>query len=325
MQNPYVNELAFYLGNAYPSFVYKINPDPIKDFIPVFISHMVEREEFEEKLAFLKNNNYRTITVNEFYSFIKGEASISQPTVCLTFDDGHKSLYKTAFPLLQKYNLKATAFIVPVFIGNPGWVTWDEITEMNKKGVIEFQSHTLEHKRIFTDNKVIDYNHTGLFKNELGLDKPAIILNGTETKDIPIGHPIYKMDSRMSDKLRYLENNKWETPEQQSNAILVDLTQSKIILEEKLNKPVQHLAYPWGIGSVLSQQLSRQAGYLTNFWGPVRGMPCNKAGGNPYKLVRLKDDYIFRLPGTKRKSLIAIFTLKLRRRNTARQYGGDIY
>jgi hypothetical protein len=117
----------------------------------------------------------------------------------------------------------------------------------------------------------------------------------------------------------------WETKKEQSDAILFDLKESKRILEEKTQKPILHLAYPWGIGSNLSVKLCKDAGYLSNFWGPTHGIPYNKVGSDPYKLIRLKDDYIFRLPGKGRISLGSVFLKKFIRRTTAKQKGKDIY
>lgn len=262
MENPYLVELTYYLRNAYPPFVYQLNPEPVKDYIPVFIFHKVTEKEFEEKLIFLKENNYHTITTRELYSFIKGDFIPKSPTIHLTFDDGHKSIYEIAFPLLKRYGFCITIFIVPTYMDKPNWLTWEQVDEMNKSGLIDIQSHTLEHKKI----------------------------------------------SKM-----------------QASAIFCSLTQSKKILEERLNKPIQHLAYPFGRGSSLAQTLSRKAGFLTNFWGSLIGHPYNTKGTDPYRLARLKEDYIFRLPGIGRKSLREIFAIKLRRRKKAKEQGVDIY
>lgn len=265
MENPYLLELSWYLRGAYPSFVLHPDPPPIKDYIPVFIFHKVEREGFEEKLKFLRDNFYNTITCDELYNFIQGKHSFSSPTVCLTFDDVHKSLYEIAYPLLKEYGFCAVAFVVPLFIGKEGWITWEGIDEMSRSGIIDFQSHTLNHRRM------------------------------------------------------------WGFSEEQSQTILSELKESRRILEERLNKPVRHLAYPYGRGSRLAQILSREAGFLTNFWGPLNGHPYNTKGTDPYKLARLKDDYIFRLPGKGRKSIREIFALKLKRRKEAKKLGIDIY
>jgi len=323
MQNPYITELNFYLKNAYPPFVTQRNTKQLKDYIPVFISHSVKVEEFEEKLIFIKQNDYKTITVSELYNFLKNNIYTDKPTICLTFDDGHESLYKTAYPLLKKYNFCATAFITPAFIGNPKWARWEQIIEMSKSGIIDIQSHCLDHKRIFVSNKIISFNNN-IFKNELGLDKPSIILNRKETTDLPEGMPIYEMDSRMSNKLRFL-GDRYETPDEQEKDIESNLLLAKKMLEEKLQKKIEHLAYPWGIGSNISQKISKEIGYLTNFWGPLIGVPYNNINSDPYKLVRLKDDYIFRLPGKNRKSLFNIFLLKIKRRQYAKKENHDIY
>jgi hypothetical protein len=323
--NPYLAELNFLSRNAYPSFVCHPFPKEIRGYIPVFISHSVQKEEFEEKLLYLKSNAYTTCSLDEMYDLLQGKAQLPPPTVCLTFDDVPRSMYETAFPLLKKYGFRATAFIVPSFVGTRGFLTWSEIAEMSHSGVVDIQSHTLEHKKIFVSDKPIGLSRPGFFTNTLGLDKPTILLDGKETKDIPDGTPLYEMDSRMSDRPRYLGNGKWETREEMEKAISRDLSGSKKILEEKLNKKIEHLCYPWGIGSRLSEELSRKAGYRTNFYGPVCGRPYNKIGCDPYGLVRLKDDYILRLPGKGRSSLMDVFLYKLRRRKGAVSSGRDIY
>jgi peptidoglycan/xylan/chitin deacetylase (PgdA/CDA1 family) len=321
--HPYLYELTLYLKNGYPPFVHQKKPSSPKDYIPVFISHSVRNEEFEEKLIFLHENHYKTITVTELYNLLKNNICPGTPTVCLTFDDGHESLYGTAYPLLKKYGFCATAFITPAFIGNKKWVTWEQIIEMSKSEIIDIQSHGFDHKRIFVSDKIISPTNN-LFKNELGLDRPSIILNGNETTNIPSEIPIYEMDSRMSNRLRFL-GDRYETPEEQKQDIKNNLALAKNILETKLGKQIEHFAYPWGLGSKLSQEASKETGYLTNFWGPLPGIPYNNQASDYYKLVRLKDDYIFRLPGKNRKSLLTVFSLKIKRRQAAKEKNHDIY
>jgi peptidoglycan/xylan/chitin deacetylase (PgdA/CDA1 family) len=323
--NPYLAELNFLSRNAYPSFVCHPFPKEIRGYIPVFISHAVGREEFEEKLLYLKSNAYTTCSLDEMTDFIQEKSKLSSPAICLTFDDVPRSMYETAFPLLKKYGFRATAFIVPSFVGTPGFPTWNEIAEMSRSGVVDIQSHTLEHKKIFVSDRPIGLSCPGSFTNALGLDKPTLLLDGRETKDIPDGTVLYEMDSRMSGRPRYLGNGKWETREEMEKAIFRDLAESKKILEEKLNKKIEHLCYPWGIGSRLSEELSRKAGYRTNFFGSVCGRPYNKVGCGMYGLVRLKDDYILRLPGKGRSSLLDVFLYKIRRRKGAASSGRDIY
>jgi hypothetical protein len=96
--------------------------------------------------------------------------------------------------------------------------------------------------------------------------------------------------------------------------IYEDLCDSRQILERNLGKPVEHLCYPWGTGSSIASSLSREAGYKSNFWVTIPHRRTNRTGNSPYQIQRIKDDYIFRLPGKGRKSLGEVFTMKLYRR-----------
>jgi peptidoglycan/xylan/chitin deacetylase (PgdA/CDA1 family) len=62
----------------------------------------------------------------------------------LTFDDGHASNYTDAFPVLRENGMRATFFIVPTLIGQPGYVSWDQLREMVSAGM-EVGSHSLTH------------------------------------------------------------------------------------------------------------------------------------------------------------------------------------
>lgn len=72
-------------------------------------------DKFEEQLKFLKDNNYKTLTLEEFSCYKKGTCKQPEKSVLITFDDGFYFNYKYAFPLLQEYNMNATVFIVGVY------------------------------------------------------------------------------------------------------------------------------------------------------------------------------------------------------------------
>ena len=105
-------------------------------------------------------------------------------------------------------------------------------------------------------------------------------------------------------------NERFESAEEQKKAIGLELQESKAIIENRLNKKVVHLCYPWFIGSNLSIEQSVQSGYKTNFWGTIPGIRENRIGSNPFKIVRLEERFIFRLPGEGRKSLIELIEEK---------------
>ena len=80
---------------------------------------------FREHLDYLKENNYKTLTMEEFYRWKCGEINLPYRSVLITFDDGFLSNYEYAFPLLKEYNMNATVFVVGSFIENSKESNWN--------------------------------------------------------------------------------------------------------------------------------------------------------------------------------------------------------
>ncbi len=108
--------------------------------------------QIEAHFKYLKHHGYSTITFEEL-SLIK-RFDQDKKYVMLTFDDGYRDNYTLLMPLLEKYGLKATVFMVTGKAEN-SWdlkdegrtfplLTSDQIIEMSKKGV-EFGAHTVTH------------------------------------------------------------------------------------------------------------------------------------------------------------------------------------
>lgn len=113
---------------------------------------------------------------------------------------------------------------------------------------------------------------------------------------------------------KYGEVSCFESEEKQRENIYKDLLESKQTIDNKLGgKTVNHLCYPWWVGCDLSKELSKKAGYLTNFWGiDKESRTKNRVGDDPYKVSRLlSDEYIFRLPGEGRKPLRKLIKEKI--------------
>ena len=68
----------------------------------------------------------------------------------ITFDDGYEDNYTNAFPLLQKYNVKATIFVVTSLIGKDGYCSAEQLYEMAHSGLVSVQSHGVSHTDLTT-------------------------------------------------------------------------------------------------------------------------------------------------------------------------------
>ena len=76
-----------------------------------------------------------------------------KPSLLITFDDGHKSDIEIVLPLLLERNATASFFIVPDFIGEKGFLNWNDVKKLSNAGM-DIGSHSLSHK----DFRTIDNN-----------------------------------------------------------------------------------------------------------------------------------------------------------------------
>ena len=74
---------------------------------------------FDEQMAYLKNHGYRVISMGELIGFLQLEQAIPEKAVVITIDDGYRSTYDIAFPILQKYGFTAALFIYTDFVDIP--------------------------------------------------------------------------------------------------------------------------------------------------------------------------------------------------------------
>ncbi|BCG65729.1 MAG: hypothetical protein methR_P3581 [Methyloprofundus sp.] len=141
----------------------------------------VSAKNFRAQLSYLKENNYHVISMSQFIEFLNF-GQIPKKSVLITIDDGWKSSYEIAYPILKKFGFSATLFIPTHFIRpqNKRAITWAQINEMVSDKTIDIQCHTKTHR-----------NLTKLKKNESFTDYLRAIdkelLNSTQTIHQQIG------------------------------------------------------------------------------------------------------------------------------------------
>jgi peptidoglycan/xylan/chitin deacetylase (PgdA/CDA1 family) len=102
----------------------------------------------------LRATGHHAVELGDVAAWIRQGLDLPSAAVVLTFDDGYRSTYEQAFPVLQAYGMKATVFLtvgpqgadgarLPSFEGRP-MLSWAEIHEMQRAG-ISFGAHTLTH------------------------------------------------------------------------------------------------------------------------------------------------------------------------------------
>lgn len=124
--------------------------------IPVIMYHSIDYndkltklsvspESFARQMEFLSKHHYNVVGLDKVASYLEKKEKVPPKTVAITFDDGFYNNYKYAYPVLKKYNLPATIFIITGWVGKPGYVGWNELREMADSGLITIGSHTKSH------------------------------------------------------------------------------------------------------------------------------------------------------------------------------------
>ena len=155
--------------------VFKIGEKNIR--IPILIYHAFQTpvpqddkyqlfstaERFEENVTTLLKEGYTFITLEELYQYKKGEIALPEKVVAITMDDGWLGNYTEAFPILQKYQVKATIFIVQNLVGTQGYFSWEQAKQMYDSGLVKIHCHGKSHIDYTTVSRaklVADYNET---------------------------------------------------------------------------------------------------------------------------------------------------------------------
>jgi hypothetical protein len=223
--------------------------------------------------------------------------------------------------------------------GGP-FATWVEILEMHASGAVDVQSHTRSHAMVFCADRIAGFVTPGYARRHF-LSRPLISLNGNPGYADPafLGMPLYPQRPRMSDCLRFFDDEgtrarcmdrvrkeggaayftrpgweqelrelagkpagSFETTRQREKAILEELDGSRAVLSSRLGvNTVRHICFPWGIAGTTALRVLAKTGYDTAFSDRLFGMRAVRAGDDPHRLMRLRNEFIFSLPGQGRR------------------------
>ncbi|MEL7598058.1 MAG: polysaccharide deacetylase family protein, partial [Clostridiaceae bacterium] len=98
------------------------SPTKTQGGVPVLMYHSIGYEKdnpvrlpvenLEKQMKYLKDNNYTTLSLDELYDYFENNKPIPEKSIVLTFDDGYLDNYTKLYPVLKKYGLKGTIFVI---------------------------------------------------------------------------------------------------------------------------------------------------------------------------------------------------------------------
>lgn len=142
---------------------------------------VITEEHFEEQIRALNEAGYEGVSLQQLEDYTKKGIELPEKPIVITFDDGYLSNYTIAYPILQKYNMKATMFLIGCSVGKDTYkdteyamkphYSFDQAKEMSDSGLIEIQSHTY------------DMHQWGPFENENTLIRPTAVRQESESEE----------------------------------------------------------------------------------------------------------------------------------------------
>lgn len=134
--------------------------------------------EFEQQLVALKENGFAVIPMKDFLAWRRGEKEIPEKSCIISIDDGYRSGYEVAWPILKKHGYPFTMFIYTNYIkGQPNAggqsMSWDELGEMRDAGV-DIESHTVSHMDLRVKKGKSPEQYEQWLRNELAGSRKLI-------------------------------------------------------------------------------------------------------------------------------------------------------
>ncbi len=127
--------------------------------VTVFIYHHFGRPEypttnvsvqrFAEQMAYLAKEGYQVVPLSQVVAALHGDGRLPEKAVVITIDDGYRTIYDKAWPILKKHDFPFTVFLYGEGIVKKfsNYLTWEQVKEMQQAGV-DFQDHSFSHHRL---------------------------------------------------------------------------------------------------------------------------------------------------------------------------------
>jgi hypothetical protein len=265
---------------------------------------------FEDHLRVFKRKGFNTINLSQLYDYVSTGKTIPPNSIVLTFDDGYLDNWAYAYPLLKKYGFTGTIFVNPEFIDPTeeyrpnledvwagkirleelifhGFLSWREMREMEKDGVMDIQSHGMTHTWYFTGPEIIDFRHPGdpyvwMNWNKDSRRKHKYLTENQENL-VELGAPVYQHEKSLAAKryfpdtslnqtvIQYVKENggknffKSESWREQLRQIVEDFKCKNTIKDGYESDKDQLNRFEWELGeskNILEKQLNKRVSFF---------------------------------------------------------------
>ena len=110
-------------------FFYDKSKDSGKD------GNWIEISNFEEQMKYLSENDFYFPTWEQVENYIDGNQELPEKSIVITVDDGDPSFFELAVPVIQKYKIPVTSFVITYWYGDRA---------KDKQQYVDYESHSYD-------------------------------------------------------------------------------------------------------------------------------------------------------------------------------------
>jgi len=144
-----------------------VRPYPTGDRLGAELT--VTPTEFVRQINYLLVQGYTPISTAMFCDALITPSILPAKPVVVTFDDGTVDFETTAYPILRSFGIPATVFMIAGFIGNDGYLSWDQLQRLGRSPLITIGAHGLNHVPLTGLNTDVAQRQMTLSRNMLAL------------------------------------------------------------------------------------------------------------------------------------------------------------
>ena len=132
-----------------PILLYHNFVSTVPDTDPDNFNYINTPQSFEENIQVFLENGYTITSTKALDDANIGKIELPAKLLLITFDDGYYSNYEYIYPIVKKYNVKVSIFIITDNMGKEidgtKYLSWEECLEMQNSGLVEIYSHSKRH------------------------------------------------------------------------------------------------------------------------------------------------------------------------------------
>lgn len=109
----------------------------------------VDPATFAQQMDWIATQGYTPMRMRDLADCLRSRMPCPMHPLAITFDDGYDNHATQALPILQRYHFPATFYIVGNFVGQPNYMTWEDLARLREAGM-ELGAHTMTHLDLAT-------------------------------------------------------------------------------------------------------------------------------------------------------------------------------